>query len=86
MQLSLRGLDGALERHIRELAAKEGISLNKAALRVLRRGAGLSDGTAARRRIGDALDAFIGSWDEARAREVTDATAVLDAVDDEFWK
>ena len=39
--LSLRGFDKELERRLRELARSENVSLNKAALLLLRRGAGL---------------------------------------------
>jgi hypothetical protein len=43
-QLTLRGFDGDLEKAIRTLAKQEGISLNLAALMLLRRGAGLERG------------------------------------------
>ena len=36
-QLSLRGFDKELERRIRQLARTEGISLNKAALKLFRK-------------------------------------------------
>lgn len=39
--LSVRGFDKELERRLRELARRENVSLNKAALLLLRRGAGL---------------------------------------------
>ena len=38
-QLSLRGFDKELARRIRELARREHVSLNKAALLLMRRGA-----------------------------------------------
>ncbi len=40
-QLTLRGLDPELEKRLRELAARDQLSLNKAALKLMRRGAGL---------------------------------------------
>ena len=53
-QLTVRGFDDDLERSIRQLARREGISLNQAALKLLRRGAGLPDGQGDGRNIGDA--------------------------------
>ena len=43
-QLTIRGFDEDLDRAIRQLARRDGISLNRAALKLLRRGAGLPDG------------------------------------------
>lgn len=45
-QLTLRGLDKELERRIREFAEQEHIFLNKAALKLMRRGAGLNHAAA----------------------------------------
>ena len=39
-QLTIRGFDEDLERAIRQLARRDGISLNRAALKLLRRGRG----------------------------------------------
>ncbi len=70
--LTIRGIDPQLERALRSLAEHEGISLNRAALRLMRRGAGLQEGND-RPRIGHALDAFIGSWsiEESAAFDAT---------------
>ena len=84
-QLTLRGFDKALERRLREEARAGGLSLNRAALRLLRRGAGLDDGTPARG-VGPALDHLIGTWSPADARALKDATAVFERVDKDFWK
>ena len=55
-QLTIRGFDKRLEREIRELAAREGVSLNKAVLRLLRRGAGLKEPESALDVVGASLD------------------------------
>ena len=47
-QLTVRGFDDELSSAIQGLAQREGISLNKAALRLLRKGAGLADGSEGR--------------------------------------
>ena len=84
-QLTLRGFDADLERLLRLEARNAGVSLNQAALRLLRRGAGLGDasGSAA---VGDALDRFIGTWSASEERELLEAVAVFDRVDEEFWR
>ena len=43
-QITIRGLDDELSACLRRLAKREGLSLNQAALRLLRRGAALAEG------------------------------------------
>ena len=47
-QLTVRGFDDELAEAIRQLARRDGTSLNQAALKLLRRGAGLPDGQVSR--------------------------------------
>ena len=67
-QLTVRGFDDDLARLIRTLARDEGISLSKAAIRLMRRGANLDCGPV-HTGVGHALDDFIGVWTEAEQRE-----------------
>lgn len=85
-QLTVRGFDDELRSAIQGLAQREGISLNKAALRLLRKGAGLDDDGAGRPRIGDSLDHFFGSWTQDQADELDDALKEFDRIDEEMWK
>jgi hypothetical protein len=85
-QLSLRGFDQHLEQHLRELAKREGISLNKAALMLMKKGAGLSDEPGSSTAIGNALDRFIGSWSEEEERDVLEGIAMFETVDESLWK
>ena len=85
-QLTFRGFDAALRERIRRLAREEGISLNRAALLLMRRGAGLEDGAKQRDVVGDSLDAFIGDWSEKEAKEFERAVAIFEIVDEEAWK
>ena len=85
-QLSLRGFDKHLEQHLRDLAKREGISLNKAALKLMKKGAGLSDEPASSTAIGNALDRFIGSWSEDEERDVLEGIAMFETVDESLWK
>ena len=83
-QLTLRGFDKALERRLREEARTGGLSLNRAAIRLLRKGAGLEGGTPDRG-VGSSLDHLIGTWSAADARALADATAAFEHVDKDFW-
>ena len=85
-QLTVRGFDSDLERRLRLEARSAGVSLNQAALRLLRRGAGLGGERTAPNAIGSALDHLIGTWSEADARSLQEATAVFERVDEEYWK
>jgi hypothetical protein len=85
-QLTLRGFDRELERRLRLEARKDGLSLNQAALRLLKRGAGLGRERSADNVVGSALDNLIGTWSEADALSLSDATAVFDRIGEEFWK
>jgi hypothetical protein len=79
-QLSLRGFDKELERRLKELARREGVSLNKAALILLKKGAGLSEPRHSGTAIGDALDHFIGRWSEAEEKELIESIAACEVV------
>ena len=73
-QLTLRGFDRALERALRRVAREDGVSLNQAALKLMRKGAGVAAANQAP--IGRGLDPFVGTM------SVEDAKAVEDAVRD----
>jgi hypothetical protein len=85
-QLTVRGFDPELSQHVRQLARREGISLNKAVLRLLRRGAGLGEGAQTVSLIGDGLDDLIGTWSDQEAAEIAAATSVFEQADEELWR
>ena len=85
-QLSLRGFDKELARRIRELARREGVSLNKAALLLMRRGAGIGEETMHESAIGTALDEFIGTWSAADEKRFLKSIEPLETVDQDLWK
>lgn len=85
-QLSLRGFDKELARRIRDLARREHVSLNKAALLLMRRGAGLVDAQPSQATVGDALDQFIGRWSSADEKRLLDSIAPFETVDEALWK
>src|SRR5215468_7147493 len=65
MQITLRGLRPELAQRIQQLALEEHLSLNKAALKVLAKGAGLTVGR--KTVIGQDLDHLFGTWKESDA-------------------
>ena len=84
-QLTLRGFDKELERRLRDEARVDGVSLNRAALTLIRRGAGL-DSAAPSNAVGSGLDHLIGTWSESDERSLRKATAVFERVDEDFWR
>lgn len=84
IQLTLRGFDAELERELRRTAKRDGLSLNQAALKLLRRGAGLSSNVS--RPIGAALDGFVGSLTEEDAAEVERTVRQADKADLAFQR
>ncbi len=97
-QLTLRGFDDELARRLEAIARGRSISLNRAALLLMRRGAGLApaaerrvdwltnDGPAEARTIGSALDKFVGVWSEEEEREFLRSIEKIDQVDPELWE
>jgi transposase-like protein len=85
-QLTIRGFDERLDRRIREVARENGISRNQAALRLLRRGAGLDEVGGNPRAIGTALDDLIGTWSERDARELDEAVKDFEVIDEALWR
>ena len=85
-QLTLRGFDSALERRLRELADEMQISLNRAALLLMRRGAGLMEIRRPEEEVGEALDSFIGVWSDEQEAELLEAVEPLRRIDPELWR
>lgn len=61
------------------------MSLNKAALKLLRQATGLNAGESSRKRVGSALDEFIGCWTPGEAKEFDEQVKVFEQVDPELW-
>ena len=68
-QLTIRGFDDDLKERIQRLAKREGISLNRAAVKLLRKGAGMSDGREGGNKVGSSLDHLFGRWSKEEADE-----------------
>jgi hypothetical protein len=85
-QLTVRGFDEALRRRIREVAKSRGVSLNQAAVLLLKQGAGLAASADRRGKVGDALKKFSGRWSKDEEAEFLEAIRPLEKVDPSFWK
>ncbi len=84
-QLTIRGLGDELARAIRRLANRDGTSLNRAAVKLLRRGAGLTDGQGPDT-VGSSLDHLIGTWSSAEAAEIERALRHFETIDEAMWE
>jgi len=84
-QLTIRGFDDNLATQIQRLANREGISLNQAVLKLLRKGAGLGEkGT--NDTVGSSLDHLIGTWTADEAEQVERAVEDFEEIDESMWE
>ena len=84
-QLTLRHIDAEISDELQKIVREEGLSLNQAALKLLRRGLGLRP-DAEQEPIGRSLDWFIGTWSDEDMSEFMEATKSTREIDSEFWK
>ena len=88
-QLTLRGFDSDLEERLRKVARERSLSLNRAALVLMRQGAGLAvreEDSSSRAPIGTALDRFIGVWSRSEDREFLRSIQDVEKIDPELWE
>ena len=81
-QLTVRGFDDELAERIRRVAKRDGTSLNQAAVKLLRRGAGLADPSQGPDTVGSSLDHLIGSWSDDEAAELEAALEEFESIDE----
>ena len=80
-QITVRGFDRELSAILRRLAKRAGLSLNQAARRLPRRGAGLPGGSSREDTVGTSFDHLIGSWTQADADEIDAALEEFETID-----
>ena len=85
-QLTVRGFDDELAERIRRLAKRDGTSLNQAALKLLRKGAGLADPAQKVDTVGASLDHLIGSWSDDEAAELDAVLEEFEVIDEAAWR
>ena len=84
-QLTVRGFDDELSASLRRLAKSEGISLNKAALKLMRKGASLTDSKGNPNVVGQSLDDLFGKWSREEAESFDTALEFFETVDESMW-
>ncbi|WP_305046010.1 hypothetical protein [Geoalkalibacter sp.] len=86
-QVTLRGIPDDVEAAAREEARNKGISLNKALVSLLRRGADQQAQATRRRRpkAKSEFSVFVGLWDDAQGDAFDEALAEQRQIDDELW-
>ncbi len=84
-QLSIRGLDKELARRLREVARERDISLNKAAILLLRKGAGLDTTNRDTNVVGESLDELIGCWTAEDEEEFLRSIGAFEQIDEALW-
>lgn len=82
-QITIRLTDMALQQAVEETAKREDISLNKAVIRLLRKGAGLDPEPGST--IGTSLDFAFGTWTEEEYQEFEEAVRVFEEIDPDPW-
>ena len=85
-QLTVRGFDNELAERIQRLAKRDGTSLNQAALKLLRKGAGLADPGQGPDTVGSSLDHLISTWSEGEAAELDAALEEFETIDESAWR
>ena len=85
-QLTVRGFDDELAELIRRLAKRDGTSLNQAALKLLRKGAGLTDPARITDTVGSSLDHLIGTWSDHEVAELDTALEEFEVIDEAAWR
>ena len=85
-QITVRGFDDELAERIRRLAKRDGTCLNRAALKLLRKGAGLADPSQGPDIVGSSLDHLIGSWSDDAAAELDAALEEFEVIDEVAWR
>lgn len=86
-QTLLRGIDARLDRQLKREAARQGKSLNKTIISLLKQATGLEppEDTPSTERFHD-LDHLAATWSAAEARRFHRVLACIRAEDKEIWK
>ena len=85
-QLTVRGFEPRLEREVKRLAKEKGVSLNQAALELMRRGSGLAAPRGMPPRIGNAIDRFVGTLTRRDAAALEEAVKQFEVIDPAMWR
>jgi hypothetical protein len=82
-QITIRGLDPAIERKIRRIAKKKRKSLNRVILDMVYQSAGLK--IQDRKPAAHSLKKLAGGWSEKDASEFEESIKSCEQIDEEMW-
>ena len=82
-QITLRGMDPAIERKIRYMAKKSGKSLNHVILDIIYKYTGFNKKY--KRPPADSLRKLAGGWSEKDALEFLESIRSCEQIDEEMW-
>ena len=85
-QLTVTGLGNELYATLDKLAKSEGISLNEAALKLLRSGAASAEVRGHSDKVGSSFDHLIGLWTDQEADEFDAALQDMEIIDESIWQ
>jgi hypothetical protein len=85
-QITIRGIDTETEKRVKDIARRYNISLNKAAIMLIRKGAGINEDDLSPEVIGNSLDSFIGSWSSDEESEFLKSIEDTENIDQDMWK
>ena len=81
-QLTVKCFNKELAESVRRLTERAGLSLNQAALRLLRNGAGLTEFPGSENTIGSSLDDLFGTWSTGEAEAFNASLDDFEKVDE----
>lgn len=84
--ITLRNLPPEIAKTIRKKAQKEGVSINKAVIKLLEEGMGPRNKAKGGKPLYHDLDDLAGSWTQEEASEFDRALAEQRAIDTELWR
>jgi hypothetical protein len=85
-QITVRGLDAETQGLLRGLSTKRHLSMNKLAVMLIRKGAGLGTDNDVPETVGASLDAFVGSWSPHQERDFLRSIRDTEQVDEGLWR
>lgn len=86
IRVSLKEAEGRLGRLMQDAAAGEEVIIAGTGGSSVRLVPVRQEGRDAPKRVGGALDRFIGTWTAAQEEEILNATAIFEQVDESFWQ
>lgn len=85
-QLTVRGVDRALDESLRQEAERRGLSVNRTVLALLRESFGLAENGSPPATIHHDLDHLAGTWSEEEYDAFQGALGEQRRIDEELWQ